>query len=157
MSILVTLVSIHIFCLQIDAASNDNIEKVYSDVQNLLVDSGYTKVLNVTNKLEAVTALCVHSVILSRKGAIDQFAIGLKPLLELAKVNPECMAHILVASASTLQLNTETFKDLLSFEEIDVNIKDMFLRFIETEGKLACVFFCLEDIYTSFTVLVCQK
>ena len=87
-----------------------------------------------SNKLEAITALCVHSVILSRKGAIDQFAIGLKPLLELAKENPEFMKQIFVAGASSLSVNTETFKELLVFEDVDANIKDMFLRYIETEG-----------------------
>ncbi len=81
-------------------------------MQNLLIDSGYTKVLNMSNKLEAITALCMHSVILSRKGAIDQFAIGLKPLLDLAKKNPKCIKHIFVAGASTLELNANTFKDL---------------------------------------------
>ena len=82
-------------------------------VQSLLVDSGYTKVLHMVNKLEAITTLCVHSVILSRKGAIDQFAIGLKPLLELLKENPEFMKQIFV----------ETFKELLIFEEVQTKMK----------------------------------
>ncbi|CAB3996593.1 G2 M phase-specific E3 ubiquitin- ligase [Paramuricea clavata] len=55
----------------IDHADADNIEQISSEVQNALIDSGYTKVLNMSNKLEAITALCVHSVILSRKAAID--------------------------------------------------------------------------------------
>ena len=121
--------------MQFDAATDSDIQHVSSAVQNLLVDSGSK------NKLEAITALCVHSVILSRKGAIDQFAIGLKPLLELAKENSEFMKQIFVAGASTLSVNAETFKELLVFEDVDANIKDMFLRYIETEGKLLKMLF----------------
>jgi hypothetical protein len=62
-----------------DDADTDDIEQISSEVQNALIDSGYTKVLNMSNKLESITALCLHSVILSRKTAIDQFAHGLKP------------------------------------------------------------------------------
>ena len=76
----------------------------------------------------------MHSVILSRKGAIDQFAIGSMPLLELAKETPVFMKQIFVAGASSLSVNVETFKELLVFEDVDANIKDMFLRYIETEG-----------------------
>ena len=126
--------------LQIDDADTDNIERISSEVQNALIDSGYAKVLNMSTKLEAITALCVHSVILSRKAAIDQFAHGLKPLLELAKKNPETMMPVFVPGASTLELNTETFKDLLFYEEVEVKVKNMFLKYIDTEGK--AMFLC---------------
>lgn len=98
--------------MQIDAATDNDIERVSSDVLSLLVDSGYTKVLNMSNKLEAITALCVHSVILSRKGAIDQFALGLGPLLELAKEHPETIKPIFVASPSSPPLSPDTSKTL---------------------------------------------
>ena len=129
------------FYLQIDAATDSVIQNVSLAVQSLLVDSGYTKVLHTANKLEAITALCVHSVILSRKGAIDQFAIGLRPLIELAKENPEFMKQIFVANTSNFRVNAETFKKLLVFEEVDVNIKDMFIKYIETESKLSKIIF----------------
>ena len=54
-----------------------------------------------TNKLEAITSLCVHSVVVSRKAAVDQLACGLKPLLELAKKDPEMLKPIFVAGASS--------------------------------------------------------
>ena len=78
------------------------------------MDSGYTKVLQMSNKLEAITALCVHP--------------------ELAKENPVLMKQIFVAGAFSLSIDAETFKELLVFEDVDANIKDMFLRYIETEG-----------------------
>ena len=55
----------------------DNVDEVSSKVQTLLADAGFPQVLSMCNKLEAITALCVHSVILSRKAELDQFALGL--------------------------------------------------------------------------------
>ena len=53
---------------------------------------------------------------------------------ELAKTNQECWKHVFVACTSTQRLDSETFKDLLIFEDVNINMKDMFLRYIEREG-----------------------
>ncbi|XP_068725046.1 G2/M phase-specific E3 ubiquitin-protein ligase-like [Montipora capricornis] len=82
---------------KIDAATVDNIKEVYSEVQTLLAEAGFPQVLSVSNKLEAITALCVHSVILSRKAELDQFAVGLGPVLGVAMKYPDMMKSVFVS------------------------------------------------------------
>ena len=74
-----------------------NIKEVYSEVQTLLAEAGFPQVLSVSNKLEAITALCVHSVILSRKAELDQFAVGLGPVLGVAMKYPDMMKSMFVS------------------------------------------------------------
>lgn len=104
-----------------------------------MVDSGYPKRLTTSNKLEAITALCVYSVILSRKGAIDQLALGFGPLLELAKEHPDTMKTLFVASLFSEPINSSAFKDLIVFDNVQDELKKMFLKYIETEGKMLLI------------------
>jgi hypothetical protein len=116
-----------------------------------------------TNKLEAITSLCVHSVVVSRKAAVDQLACGLKPLLELSKKDPEMLKPIFVAGASSLELNSATFKSLLHFEDVELNVMNMFLKYIDTESKcslpiqLKMIMFCTDISSSNYMRVITTK
>ena len=108
----------------------DNIKKVYSEVQTLLAEAGFPQVLSVSNKLEAITASCVHSVILSRKAELDQFAVGLGPVLVVAMKYPDMMKSMFVScpEPASLSVTPAAFKDLLVFEDVQDKVKEYFLQ-----------------------------
>ena len=114
-----------------------NIKEVYSEVQTLLAEAGFPQVLSVSNKLEAITALCVHSVILSRKAELDQFAVGLGPVLGVAMKYPDMMKSMFVSCSepASLSVTPAAFKDLLVFEDVHDKVKEYFLEYIEKEGR----------------------
>ena len=110
----------------------DNMKDVYSEVQTLLAEAGFPKVLSVSNKLEAITALCVHSVILSRKAELDQFAVGLGlgPVLGLAKKYPDVLKSLFVncSEPGSASVTPAAFKGLLVFEGLQDKVKEFFLE-----------------------------
>ena len=110
---------------------------VYSEVQTLLAEAGFPKVLSVSNRLEAITALCVHSVILSRKAELDQFAVGLGPVLGLAKKYPDVLKSLFVncSEPGSASVTPAEFKGLLVFEGLQDKVKEYFLEYIDREGR----------------------
>jgi hypothetical protein len=52
------------------------------------------------------------------------------------------MMTVFVPGASILELNTKTFKGLLFFEEVEVKVKNMFFKYIDTEDE--AMFFILK-------------
>ena len=115
--------------------TDGDIRQVSCEVHEILVESGYTRVLYLSNKLDAITAMCVHSVIFSRKAAIDQLAFGLKPILDIARKYPEELKVLFVNKEGNNDIDADKFKSLLVFEDVEVGLKDMFMKYIETEGN----------------------
>ena len=76
----------------------------------------------------------MHSVILSRKAELDQFAVGLGLVLGVAMKYPDMMKSMFVSCSepASLSVTPAAFKDLLVFE--DVQDKEYFLQYIE-EGR----------------------
>ena len=56
--------------------TTDNETTVAGEVQTLLIESGYPHCLNIENRFQAMTSLCLHGVLLSRKAELDQFLLG---------------------------------------------------------------------------------
>ena len=121
--------------------TDGDIQQVSCEVHEILVESGYTKVLNISNKLDAITTLCVHSVIFSRKAAIDQLAFRLKPILDIAQKYPEQLKVLFVNMEGNNDIDADKFKSLLEFEDVEPGLKEMFLKYIETEGSFFIHFF----------------
>ena len=121
--------------------TDSNIQQVSCEVHEVLVESGYTKVLNISNKLDAITTLCVHSVIFSRKAAIDQFAFGLKRILNIARKYPEELKVLFVNKEGNNDIDADKFKSLLEFEDVEPGLKEIFIKYIETEGNFLIHFF----------------
>ena len=115
----------------------DNVDEVSSEVQTLLADAGFSQVPSMCNKIEAVTTLCEHSVILSRKAELDQFALGLGPVLGLAKKYPDVMKSLLVSclEPASASVTPAAFKSLLVFEEVQEKVKEYFPEYIDKEGR----------------------
>lgn len=92
----------------------------------------------------------MHSVILSRKGALDQFVLGLGPLLEQAKKHPELIKPLLVGSESSEVITPDKFKKLIVFHGVEEKVKGYFLEFIEKEGKDNTVHLLMLPYYSTF-------
>lgn len=114
----------------------------------MLAEAGYPKMLTVANRLEAITALCVHSAILCRKGELDQFAVGLGPVLELAKKYPDTMNPLFVSceEPNSCSITPEEFKALLVFESVEEKVKQYFLKYIDEEGERLKLFLLSLDL-----------
>ena len=128
--------------------TDSDIQQVSCEVREILVESGYTRVLNLSNKLDAITTMCVHSVIFSRNAAIHQLAFGLKPILDIARKYPEELKVLFVNKDGNNDIDADKFKSLLEFEDVEVGLKDMFLKYIDTEGNLLAIY--TPNTHTSF-------
>lgn len=114
--------------------TDSDLQQLPSEVLELLADSGFTRVLSLSNKLDAITTLCVHSVIFSRKAAIDQLAFGLKPILDIAQKHSEELKGLFVNDGENNNIDADKFKSLLEFEDVENGLKEMFIKYIESEG-----------------------
>ena len=84
--------------------------------------------------------MCVHSVIFSQNAAIDQLAFGLKPILDIARKYPEGLKVLFINKEGNNDIDADKFKSLLEFEDVEVGLKDMFFKYIDTEGNLLAIY-----------------
>lgn len=106
----------------------DNLTKedetiVAGELQQLLIESGFPHALTFENRFQAMT----------RKAELDQFLIGLGPLVESIRQYPDVMEPLFVAACA----KPPTADDLLSlveFECVDDDLKQYFTRYVRAEG-----------------------
>jgi hypothetical protein len=113
--------------------TTDNETTVAGEVQTLLIESGFPHCLNIENRFQAMTSLCLHGVLLSRKAELDQFLIGLGPLVECIRKYPNIMEPLFLAGHA----KPPTPDDLLSiieYESVGDEIKEFFTRYVQAEG-----------------------
>ena len=79
----------------------------------------------------------MHSVILSRKAELDQFAVGLGPVLGLAKKYPDVLKSLFVncSEPGSASVTPAAFKGLLVLEGLQDKGKEYFLEYIDKEGR----------------------
>ena len=114
--------------------TNENRLTVASEVQPLLIESGFPHSLTVDNRFHAMMSLGLHAVILSRKAELDQFLLGLSPLVESIRKHPDLMEPLFVAGSSK-PTTADDLELLIEFDGVDDNIKEYFSRYIRLEGN----------------------
>ncbi|XP_062499230.1 uncharacterized protein LOC134176580 [Corticium candelabrum] len=113
---------------------NPEFHNVASSLSEPLAIAGYTHRLTSTNKADAMLKIMLHDVILSRKAEIDQLALGLGPVLELAKANPESMRSLFTAT-DLKPLTSESFLELCTFQPtVPADLKTLFIQY----GAVSC-------------------
>mgnify|MGYP002803387056 FL=1 len=113
--------------------TKDNETTVASEVQTLLIESGFPHCLNMENRFQSMTSLCLHGVILSRKAELDQFLIGLGPVAEFIRKYPNIMEQIFVTGHAQ-QPTADDFLSLIEYDGVDDEIKEFFIRYLQAEG-----------------------
>ena len=106
---------------------------VAGEVQQLLIESGFPHTLTLENRFQAMMSLCLHGVLLSRKAELDQFLLGLGPLVDSIRKYPDVFEPLFVSSGA----KPPTGDDLLSlidYENVDDEIKQYFIRYVHSEG-----------------------
>ena len=101
----------------------------------MLVQAGFCKRLNKTNKGGAMMSLMISSIITSRKAELDQFAVGLGPLLKEAKKFPEMCRRLFVYDESMDALSPEMVKDLLYMDQLESNLREYLEKYIDSKGN----------------------
>jgi hypothetical protein len=86
------------------------------------------------NRHQAVFSLCLHSVIPSRKAELDQFIVGLGPIIESVRRYPEVMKSVFVGGEAKPPTAKE-FMDLVVFENVDGLLQEFLQQYLVTEGK----------------------
>ncbi|XP_062512388.1 uncharacterized protein LOC134188205 isoform X1 [Corticium candelabrum] len=114
---------------------NPEFHNVASSLSEPLAIAGYTHRLTSTNKADAMLKIMLHDVILSRKAEIDQLALGLGPVLELAKANPESMRSLFTAT-DLKPLTSESFLELCTFQPtVPADLKTSFIQYVQEAGS----------------------
>ena len=80
-------------------------------------------------------SLMISSIVTSRKAELDQFAIGLGPVLEEARKFPELCRQLFVYDESTDDLTPERMKSLLYMGNLESNLQDHLNKYIEMKGN----------------------
>ena len=114
--------------------TNENRLTVANEVQPLLIESGFPHLLTLNNRVQAMMSLCIHGVILSRKAKLDQFLLGLSPLVESIRKHPDLMEPLFVAGSSK-PTTADNLNLLIEFDGIDDNVKYYFAHYIRLEGN----------------------
>ena len=104
----------------------------------MLVQAGFCKRLNKMNKGGAMMSLMISSIITSRKAELDQFAIGLGPVLQEAKKFPEMCRRLFVYDGSMDTLSPQIVKNLLYMDQLESNLKEYLEKYIESKGTIQC-------------------
>ena len=136
---------------QISELEDDNPEfgQVASGLSESLAAAGYTHRLSSANKADAVLKVLLHEVILSRKAELDQLALGLGPLLDVARQHPEFTSSLLTYTA-TESLTAQGFLDLCTFEStVPAHLHNYFVQYVRNAGLSAfcmCVHVCASSV-----------
>lgn len=119
-------------CVQID--NLEDFAAVPDRVSELLVQAGFTKQLSKDNKGGAMMSIMIHSLISSRKAELDQFALGLGPVLKAAKENPTVCKPLFVYDEENCKVTPEKLKALLYEANLDDKLKGYFHDYIDSKG-----------------------
>ena len=98
------------------------------------METGFPHFLSLDNRFQAMTSLCLHGIILSRKAELDQFVSGLGPLVDVIKQHPKKMEPLLVAGTKK-PLTAEEFLSLVEYEDVDDSLKQHFIHYVHLPGK----------------------
>lgn len=99
------------------------------------METGFPHVLSLENRFQALTSLCLHGIILSRKAELDQFVCGMGPLVNIIKQHPKQMEPLFLAG-SKKPPSAEEFLSLLEYENVNDLVKQHFIRYVQLPGKL---------------------
>lgn len=80
-------------------------------------------------------SLMISTIITSRKAELDQFAMGLGPVLKEAIKFPEMCKRLLVYDESMDALTPKMVKNLLHTAQLESNLKEYLEKYIESKGK----------------------
>ncbi|XP_028413666.1 G2/M phase-specific E3 ubiquitin-protein ligase-like [Dendronephthya gigantea] len=122
----------HVMALsKIDSiCKEDDVKGVAGDVQQLLVETGFPHALSLENRFQAMTSLCLHGIILSRKAELDQFVCGMGPLVDIIKKHPKEIEPLFLAGTKK-PLSAEEFLSLVEYEDVNDEVKQHFIRYVE--------------------------
>jgi hypothetical protein len=79
------------------------------------METGFPHFLTLENRFQAMTSLCLHGILLSRKAELDQFVLGLGPLVDIIKQHPKKWSHSFWLVARNCRLLKSFFR-LLSMK-----------------------------------------
>ena len=109
-------------------------KRLAGELQALLTEAGFPHVLTFENRLQAMTALCLHSVFLTRKAELDQFRTGLGPIVDIICKHPN-NAKPLLQAGHNKPLTANEILPLVKFDDIDEKHKEFFQEYLRTECK----------------------
>ena len=98
------------------------------------METGFPHFLSIENRFQAMTSLCLHGIILSRKAELDQFMSGMGPLVDIIKQHPKKMEPLFLASSSKPP-SPEDFLSLVQYEDVNDSLKQYFLCYVHLPGK----------------------
>ena len=118
--------------------NDDNSPEFQSLVASLgkfIIAAGYTHKVTATNKADMVLKILLHEIVLSRKAELDQLSVGLGPLMDLARRDPDKIRPLLTASAST-PLTSGLIMNLVTYEStLPPKLKDYFVHYVHHSGN----------------------
>ena len=117
-----------------DYVKQEDVAGLATELQGLLIEAGFPHILTFENRFEAIMALCLHSVILSRKAELDQFISGLGPLINIVRKHPDLAAPLFVAGCATPPTSEEVLS-LVKYEDVDDKHKEFFQKYVREECK----------------------
>ena len=117
-----------------DNVKQEDVARLGTELQGLLIEAGFPHILTFENRFQAIMALCLHSVILSRKAELDQFISGLGPLINIVRKHPDLAAPLFVAGCATPPTSEEVLS-LVKYEDVDDKHKEFFQKYVREECK----------------------
>ncbi len=97
------------------------------------METGFPHFLTLENRFQAMTSLCLHGILLSRKAELDQFVLGLGPLVDI-KQHPKKMEPLFLAGSEKLP-TAEEFLSLVEYEDVNDSLKQHFIRYTHLPGN----------------------
>lgn len=100
-----------------------------------MVDAGFCKLLNETNKSSGIMSVIMNSVITSRKAELDQFALGLGPLLTEAKKAADVFRPLFVHDDSMDHLDSDQVMSLMEIGQLEKKLQEYLEMYIGGKGN----------------------
>jgi hypothetical protein len=94
----------------------------------------YSKEEDIAFTSEQMTSFCLHGILLSRKAELDQFVLGLGPLVDIIKQHPKTMEPLFLAGSEKL-LTAEEFLSLVEYDNVNDSLKQHFIRYVHLPGN----------------------
>ena len=100
------------------------------------METGFPHFLSLDNRFQAMTSLCLHGIILSRKAELDQFVCGLGPLVDVIRQHPKKMEPLFLAGGKN-PVTAEEFLSLIVYEDVNDSLKQQFIRYVHLSGTVS--------------------
>ena len=112
-----------------DDVKQEDVARLGLELQGLLIEAGFPHVSTFENRFQAIMALCLHSVILSRKAELGQFISGLGPLIKIVRKHPDLAEPLFVTGHATSP-TAEEILSLVRYEDVDDKHKALIIYLI---------------------------